>query len=1035
MFLSDLSIRRPVFATVLSLLLLAFGILSFNELTVREYPDVSSPVISVETGYPGASADIVESRITQMLEGEISGIEGVRSISSSSEDGRSSIVIEFTHNRNIDDAANDVRDRVSRRLNRLPEGVDLPQISKQDADANPVMWMSIISDNMKLMELTDYVERNIIDRFSVIPGVSNVRVSGSGRPSMRIWLDRVALAARNLTVSDVSSVLTRENIELPAGRLDAKDKEFTVRITRNYVTAQQFRNLVLARGQDGHLVRLGEIARVEVAPQNVRQVFRTNATNMIGMGILKQSNANTVEVLDTVRHTMEQINKELPPGITIVPSSDDSLYIRAAINSVYETIGIAIVLVSLVILLFLGSFRAMLIPVVTIPVSLTGAFIALAAFGYSINLITLLALVLTIGLVVDDSIVVLENVHRRVEGGEPPLLAAFDGTRQVGFAVIATSVVLVAVFSPIIFLRNDTGQLFAELAVTVSAAIIVSTVLALSLTPMMSSKLLSNAAGRRGGELFIDRLFQRVASLYANLLRKSLKHAWLLVAFIMVTGLVSYTLLQTVRQEYAPKEDQGSFRAFFMAAEGTSYRKMKELVPIMEEPILPYLKTKEIARAVVRIPAFNGNSSNTGMMFVQLAPWNNREHTTSKVMEDLKRTWSKIPGVRVSSYMNSGLSHGDGQPVQVFIGGPDYDTLAKWRDQILARAEKNPGLLDIDTDLQQTQPQVLVRIDKDRAAELGVSVQNIGTTLQTMMSEQRITTYVVDGQEYDVILQAEEDQRATPNDLQNIYVRSERSRALIPLTSLTRIENVAGASELNRYNHMRGFTFVANLAPGYTLGEALKFMETIVREELPVGARIDYEGQSLEFKESSGGIYFTFGMALLIVFLVLAAQFESFIHPLTIMTTVPLAMAGGLLGIFITGNTLNIYSQIGMVILIGIASKNGILIVDFINQMRDKGMEFFEAIIEGARLRFRPVVMTTLATVMGSVPLLLARGPGSESRVVLGTVLFTGVSFATFFTLFVVPVFYRLLARSTTSPNAIARKLSKLRETLAQSKA
>ena len=1029
MLLSDISVRRPVFATVISLLIVAFGVLSFSALTVREYPDVSSPVVSVETGYPGASADIIESRITQQLEGDISGIEGVKGIRSSSHDGESDITIEFDLNRDIDNAANDVRDRVTRRQNRLPDDVDLPQISKQDSDASPIMWMSIISDRLDLMDLTDYVERNLVDRFSVIPGVSNVRVSGSGRPSMRIWLDRTAMAARNITVTDVTDTLRRENIELPAGRLDARDKEYTVRIARNYKTADEFRNMVLKRGDDGHLIRLGEIAKVEVAPRNVRQVFRTNATNMIGMGILKQSNANTVEVLEAVKAVMTQVNKELPEGIKLVPSTDDSLYIRAAIKSVYITILITIMLVSLVILLFLGNFRAMLIPVVTIPISLTGAFIALDAFGYSINLITLLAMVLSIGLVVDDSIVVLENVHRRVEEGEAPLLAAFNGARQVAFAVIATTIVLVSVFAPIVFLKDNTGQLFSELAVTVSSAVIFSSILALSLTPMMASKLLLTNRAKHKGELVVDRVFRRVASGYSALLEKALRHAWIPVLFTVAVGIGAYALFKIIPEEYAPDEDQGAFRANVIAAEGTSFDKMSKLIPLLEAPTVPFVKSGDVDRAVVRIPGFGGRSSpNTGIVFVTMAPWDKRNKSTAEVRDSLMASWSKIPGIRVFSSVRSGLSRSEGQPVQFFIGGPDYQTLAKWRDIVMQRAEQNPGLVRLDSDLKETQPQVIVRIDKDRAAELGVSVQNIGRTLQTMMSEQQVTTYVVDGEEYDVIVQARDAQRATPDDLQNIYVRSETSGKLIPLTNLTRVENVAGAAELNRYNRMRGVTISASLAPGYPLGEALKYLENIVHQELPAGTRIDYKGLSLEFKESAGGIYFTFGIALLIVFLVLAAQFESFIHPFTIMMTVPLAMAGALIGLLVTHGTLNIYSQIGMVMLIGIAAKNGVLIVEFINQMRDRGMEFNDAIIEGASIRFRPVVMTTISTVMGSIPLLLATGPGSESRTVLGIVLFTGVSFATFFTLFIVPVFYKVLARRTASPNTITRKLNALRE-------
>ena len=833
MFLSDISVRRPVFATVLSLLLLAFGVLSFSSLTVREYPDVTSPVVSVETTYPGASADVVESRITQQLEGDISGIEGVKDIRSSSFDGESNISIEFDLHRNIDDAANDVRDRVTRRQNRLPDGVDLPQISKQDSDASPIMWMSIISDKMNLMELTDYVQRNLVDRFSVIPGVSNVRVSGSGRPSMRIWIDRTALAARNLTVTDIESALHRENIELPAGRLDAKDKEYTVRIARNYQTAGQFRRMVIKRGEDGHLIRLGEVATVEVAPQSIRQSFRTNATNMIGMGIMKQSNANTVGVLEAVKAVMKQVNKELPDGITIVPSTDDSLYIRAAISSVYYTILITIILVSLVILLFLGNFRAMLIPVVTIPICLTGAFIALDAFGCSINLITLLALVLSIGLVVDDSIVVLENVHRRVEEGEPPLLAAFNGSRQVAFAVIATTVVLVAVFAPIIFLRDNTGKLFSELAVTVSAAVIFSSILALSLTPMMCSKLLIPNKSKHKSEVVIDRVFHKISGWYAALLKKSLRHAWIPILFTVCVGVVAFGLFRVIPDEYAPAEDQGAFRANIVAAEGTSYRKMSDLIPLLEAPTRPFIKSGDINRAVVRIPGFGGgNATNTGMVFITMAPWDKRQKSTAEVQNALMQSWNTIPGVRVFTFTRSGLSHSEGQPVQFFIGGPDYTTLAKWRDIVVQRAEQNPDLLRVDSDLKETQPQVMVTIDKDRAAELGVSVQNIGSTLQAMMSEQQVSTYVVDGQEYEVIMQAKETQRATPQDLQNIYVRSERSGELIPLTNLTKIKNIAGPSELNRYNRMRGVTISASLAPGYTLGQALKFLEDVVHKDL-----------------------------------------------------------------------------------------------------------------------------------------------------------------------------------------------------------
>jgi multidrug efflux pump len=1029
MFLSDLSVKRPVFATVLSLLLVSLGILSFQELSVREYPDISSPVVSVETDYPGASADIVESRITQQLEGDLSGIAGVVSIDSSSRDGRSGINLEFELGMDMDDAANDVRDRVNRIINRLPDDIEMPRVTKQESDSSPIMYISLISENLGLMELTDYAERHIVDRFSVIPGISGLNVSGSGRPSMRVWLDRTEMAARGLTVTDVTEALRRENIELPAGRLESVEREYTVRIARNYQTAEDFRNLVIRQGPDDHLIRLGEIARVEVAPRNVRSLFRTNASNMIGMGIIKQSTANTVAVLDEVKQVIKRINKELPPGMSLVASTDDSLYIRAAIDSVYMTILETTILVSVVILLFLGSLRAMWIPVVTIPICLVSSFIALAAFGYSINLITLLALVLSIGLVVDDYIVVQENIHRRVEEGEAPLLAAFNGSRQVAFAVIATTVVLVSVFAPIIFLKDNMGQLFSELAVTICAAIIVSAVLALSLTPMMASKLLAPNTGKRKIEVLVDHVFHRIDHLYGNLLEKALHYRWVSILVLTVLALSAYGLVTRLPQEYAPTEDQGTFMGMITAAEGTSFNRMSQFVDEIEAPIKPYIESGDVVRAIVRIPGFGGNNSaNSGVTFINLAPWNERKISTADLQRILTSAWSEIPGVRIFTRVNSGLSRrSGGQPVQFVIGGPDYETLARWRDIILERAEEYPGLTRVDHDLKETQPQVIVRIDKDRAAALGISVQSIGRTLQTMMSEQQVTSYVVDGEEYDVILQARDEQRATAADLQNIYVRSENSGELIPLTNLTRVEKIAGAASLNRYNRTRAVTISANVAPGYTLGDALDFLEKVVREDLPEGSSVDYRGESLEYKESFGAIYFTFGISLLVVFLVLAGQFESFVQPGVIMLTVPLALVGGLAGLVLSNGTLNIFSQIGLVILIGIAAKNGVLIVDFINQMRDAGMEFGVAVIEGARLRFRPVVMTSIATVMGSLPLMLTEGPGAESRRILGIVLFSGVSFATLLTLFIVPVFYSLLARSTASPNAIARRLDDLR--------
>jgi multidrug efflux pump len=1028
MWLSDTSVKRPVFATVLSMLLVAIGALSFRDLTVREQPDTVAPTVQVQVGYPGANAEVIETRITQVLEAELSGIEGVKNIRSQSRDGQSSLTVEFYLNRNLDEAANDVRDRVSRVSRRLPDDADQVSVQKADADTQPIMWLTLASDAMNLMDLTDYMERYLLDRFATIPGVSQINIFGSGGPSMRVWIDRTALTARNLTVTDIEAALTRENVELPAGRLESRDLDFQVRIARNFQTADNFRNLVIAQGADGHLVRLGEVANVEIASRETNRIFRTNGALTTGFGIIKASTANTVEVLDAVKAEVEEVNADLPEGMRLITSGDESLYIRAAIDEIYWTIGITTVLVGFVIFVFLGSLRATLIPLVTIPICLIATFSVLAAFGYSINLVTLLALALSIGLVVDDAIVVLENAHRRIEDGEAPLLAAFNGTRQVAFAVIATTVVLVSVFAPVAFLRDSIGRVFAELAVTIAAAVIFSAVLALSLSPMMCSKLLRSSTKESKLTHTLDRAFVALSNRYQALLRTTLRAPWLSVAACAAIAFGAYLLLKAIPQEYAPVEDRGQFNGQIQAPEGTSYERLRQSAMKVEEALEPYFADGSIQRGIVSVPGWGNNGS--GIVNVTLKPWGERKIGTQEMLNDLNKKWEEIPDVRVNAFLSSGNrgggGGGGGSPVQLVLGGPNYEELARWRDIILARASENPGLVRLDSDLRETQPQVLVRVDQDRAASLGVTARSIGSTLQTLMSERQVTTYVVDGEEYDVVLQAKPEQRASYSDLSNIFVRAERGGGLIPLSNLMALEDLAGPSQLQRHNRMRAVTLSANLAPGYTLGEALDYLETIIRAELPSTAQIDYRGESLEYKEASGALYFTFGIALFVVFLVLAAQFESFVHPLVIMVTVPLAVAGGLLGLWVSGKTLNIYSQIGIIMLVGIAAKNGVLIVEFINQLRDKGMEFKDAIVEASRIRLRPVIMTTFAAVMGSVPLILAEGPGSASRAALGVVIFSGVTFATLFTLFIVPAVYNLMARGTGSPNAIAQRLTTL---------
>lgn len=1028
MWLSDTSVKRPVFATVIALVLVAFGVLSFNYLPLREYPDINPPLVSISTSYPGAAAEIVETRITQMIEDQISGIEGIKSIRSSSSDGRSNINIEFDLGMSVDSVANDVRDRVARIVDNLPEDVDLPQVAKRDSDARPVMYISLSSQQMTPLELNDYAKRFLVDRFSVIPGVASASLGG-GDFAMRVWLDRLAMAARGLTVEDVSNALRRENLELPAGLIESSTQEFQVRLERGYESAEDFASLIIEQGANGHPIRLGEIATVELGKRSKRDVFRINRTNSVGIGISKQSTANTLQTLELVKKEIARVRETLPSHMEFIPSSDDSLYIREAIDSVYQTLLITTLLVSIVIFAFLGTFRALIIPVVTIPVCLTATFMVLAFFGFSVNLITLLALVLCIGLVVDDAIVVLENIYRRIEAGEPPLAAAYNGARQVGFAVIATTAVLVAVFSPIIFLQDNIGVIFRELAATISGAVIFSSVLALSLTPVMCAKLLRPSKSKNRFAAQVDRNFKAVEGIYAGILGWVLKRSWSMALVAAATVGLAYWLITVVPQEYAPAEDQGMIFARVAAAEGTSLEQMMKQVDKLEEPVMQLIEEGVVVRLMTRVPGFGSTGSNNGVLIISMAPWNEREQTTPQTASQLSRTWSEVPGVRAFAYSRSGLSRGGGdQPVQFVIGGTDWDQLALWRDIVLERAAQYPGLTRVDTDLKETQPQVVVRVDKERAAALGVSVQTIGQTLATMMSERRVTTFLRDGEEYDVILQAKDSQRQGVEDLHNIFVRSATSGQLIPLSNLIYTEEAAGAARLSRYNRLRAVTIRANLTPGYALGDALEFLENTVRTQLPETAQIDYRGESLEYQEASGSMLFTFGIALLIVFLVLAAQFESFVHPLVILLSVPLAVAGGLLGLFFYGATINIYSQIGLVMLIGIAAKNGVLIVEFINQLRDQGRAFNDAILEASVLRLRPVVMTTVSTVMGSIPLILASGASSVSRSLLGIVIFSGVSVATLLTLFVVPAFYQMLARRTSSTGAVARELAELQQ-------
>ena len=1026
MVLSDLSVKRPVFASVISLLLIAFGLVAFDRLPLREYPDIDPPVVSIDTSYRGASAAVVETRITEVIEDRISGISGIKFISSISEDGRSRITIEFNIGRDVDAAANDIRDRVSGVLDDLPDEADPPEIEKVDSNDDVIMWLNLTSDRMTVLELTDYAERYLTDRFSALDGVARVRVGGGLSYAMRIWLDRTALAARGLTVNNVEQALRAENVELPAGSVESTERQFTVRVERNFNTPDNFRQLVLGQGRDGYLTRLGDVARVEKAAVENRTFFRGNGTPMVGIGIIKQSQVNTLAVAKAAREEAHRLNTSLPDGMQIKQSYDTSVFIQGAIDEVYKTLLIAAGLVVLVIFLFLGSVRATIVPAVTVPVSLIATFIVLYALGFTINLLTLLALVLAIGLVVDDAIVVLENIHRRMDEGETPLVAAFNGTRQVGFAVVATTLVLVAVFVPIAFLQGDVGRLFSEFALTMAAAVAFSSVVALSLSPMLASKILKPGYDKVSGAGLAERTIDAVRSGYGRALGASLARPSVTVAvFLLLVGGAGWLFTQIPR-EHAPKEDRGAFFLIVSGPEGATFTYMAEYMDAIEQRLMPLVENGEVTRLLIRAPRRFGNLQifNSGIAILVLADWSERR-SGWEIIDDVRGRIADLPGVRAFPVMRQGFGGRIQKPVQFVIGGGTYEELAAWRDLLLDKInENNPGLVGIDYDYKETKPQVRVVIDRDRAGDLGVTVGNIGRTLETVLGSRRVTTYIDAGEEYDVIVEGERDDQRTPSNIENIYVRSERTGQLIPLSNLVTLQEFADSQSLNRYNRVRAITIEANLADGYSLGEALDYLEGLVRNNLPETTIIDYKGQSRDFKSAGGDIVFVFALGVLVVFLVLAAQFESWVHPLVIMLTVPLAMAGALLGLYVTGGSLNVYSQIGLIMLIGLAAKNGILIVEFANQLRDQGTAFREAILQASLTRFRPIVMTGITTAAGAVPLILAFGAGAETRFVIGTVVFSGVITATAFTLFVVPVAYALLARRTGSPGDVERRLN-----------
>jgi len=1031
MVLSDLAIRRPVLASVVSLVLVVFGVISYLRLTVREYPDVDPPVVSVSTTYRGAPARVVESKVTQVIEDAIAGIAGIRVINASSSEENSQISIEFTLDVNVDAAANDVRDRVSRVIKDLPVGSDAPIVAKTEADARPILWLVLSSDRLDPLELTELAERVIVDRLSNVPGVASVLLGGNRRYAMRIWLDKRAMAARGITVQEIETAIRRQNIELPSGRIESTEREFTVRADSALRTPEQFAAITIRQVGD-YPIRLAEVARVELGAETERTLLRANGRPGLGLGIVKQSKANTLDVANRAKQEAQRLLPSLPPGTAIVPSHDSSIFVSQSIAEVQHALGIAMALVVGIIFLFLRSFRATLIPAVAIPVSVIASFIVLAALGYSINVLTLLALVLSIGLVVDDAIVVLENVHRRIEEGEPTLLAALRGSRQIGFAVISTTLTLVAVFVPLSFMQGATGRLFREFGVSVAAAVLFSALVALTLTPMMCSRLLQPATEE--GRLFrlSQGVFDGMNTGYRWLLRQALALPVVVLATALAVSLLAWGLFRALPQELAPIEDRGVFYASVTAPNGSSMdftdRYTKQVEAVME-PLLDKGASRVMA---IIAPAWGGVSPvNTAFIVVRLKHWSERPMSQQAMLKEVVPKLEAITGVTSHAINPPSLGQtGASQPVALVIGGSNYASLREWAERLKQRVEReNPRLINVGYNYDTTRPVIGVDIDRGRAADLGVSVEDVGRTLETLLGSREVTQFVRGGKQYKVMLQAEARDRNNPRDLDDIYVKSSSTGRLVPLGNLVTLRETADAPSLPRVDRLRAVTVTASLAPDYPLGDALTYLGRVAAEELPTEARVTYAGQSREFLESTGSLFLVFGMALCIVFLVLAAQFESWIHPLIIMLSVPLAVTGALGAMLWAGLSINVYTQIGLIMLIGLVAKNAILIVEFANQLREQGRAIDDAVLEASVVRLRRILMTSIATVLGAVPLAMASGAGAEARSALGIVIIAGLCFSTVLSLFVVPVLYLALARFAKPAGAIERMLSDLEVT------
>jgi multidrug efflux pump len=1010
MKLSDTAIRRPVLASMLSAALVLFGVIGYTRLSVRELPDIDPPIISVSTTLPGANAQVVETAVTDILEEELSTIQGIRTLSSTSSEEQSNITIEFTLDRPVDVAAQDVRDKVSRVRGRLPVDVLEPVIAKQEADAQPFFWLALSSQSLDLLQLSDVADRLVKTRLQSLPGVGSAGIFGERRYAMRVWVQPDALSARSLTVQDVETAINARNVEIPAGRIESTRREFSVRSLGELKTPQEFGELVVA-SQGNQLVKLKDVAKVELGPEDDRSIFRYNGSPSVAIGVVRQSKANLIQVAQRIRAVLPEIQQTLPPGVKLEIAFDGSVFVTHSINDARLTLFIAAILVVLIIFVFLRNLRATIIPGLAIPTSIITVFAILYFLGFSINNFTLLALTIAIGIVVDDAIIVLENAYRHQEElHEDPERAAISGTNEIGFAVIATTIALVAVFTPLAFLQGSTGRLFNEFGIAMAGAVIISGFVALTLTPMLCAKILR--VSHEHGAVFkmFENGFNAIAERYATLLRTALRHRGVVIAGTVGSVLLAFVLFKNLKQELIPDDDRGFFLVVGTAPEGASLQYTDGYVRQIEGIIS---KTPDVQGYFTIIGGFAGGV-NRSFIGVILKDWGVRHTSVQQMVGGLFPQLFGLAGMRAFPYAPGAL--GFSQPIQYVVQNPDFARLAKAQDTLVPRARAIKGLTNIDTDLRVNKPELRVTFDRDRAEDLGVPVRDVAAALQTFLGGRRVSTFTRNDKLYYVMVQLDPSHRSTPSDMSGIYLRGNGGQ-LVQLSALAKVEEGVGPRQINHFNRVPSFTMSGSLIPPFAQGEALDSLDRLAKQVLPPGSTTALAGDSREFRESGGALYFAFGVALLVVFMVLASQFESLVHPFTVLLAVPLAVTGALATLLIAavfhrpGGTINLYSEIGMILLIGLVTKNSILLVEYSNQLKARGLSTIDAVIEAGRIRLRPILMTSVATIMGAIPVMIGVGAGSTSRRPLGYAIVGGIFFSTALTLFVVPVAYTLLDR------------------------